>query len=42
MSRRRSSDQRNLLYNESSGWGIVAIVVGVVALISGLMAFFFL
>jgi hypothetical protein len=42
MGRRRSSDQRNLLYNEPSWWGIAAIVAVAVAAITGMMAFLLL
>ncbi len=41
-SRRRSSDQRNVLYHEPSQWGIFAVIGVVVAIVGIVLAMFFL
>ena len=41
-SRRRSSDQRNVLYHEPSRWGIFAVIGLVVVIVAVVLAMFFL
>ena len=41
-SRRRSSDQRNVLYHEPSQWSIFAVIGLVVLLVAAVLAMYFL